>query len=315
MTNLEGVTAVVVTWNSGGLAERQLRALEPAFAAGLRMVLFDNGSVDGSPERLEAFVAQWPFAASVTLLRSDTNAGFCAGVNAATMAALGADPPAGWIWMLNADAEVTAGTAQAMLDVLRETSAGVVSPGLGDRHSIRVNAWPKMFWAPAQYWLAAVRHGRRWWRSGRYMGSCALFDAEAVRQLITRDGHFQDAALFMDGDELDVALRLRALGWDSVVAGEAAQLHPGGPRTLARTKVSKARQYYQSRNNVIVARRWLPRWQFWPLLGLRMARDHSWFARTRIAGHHPHPGAYLAGVRDALLGRTGRWAGHPPDNR
>lgn len=312
---IERATAVVVAWNSGGLAVEQLAALEPAFAAGMRMVLLDNGSVDGSFEWMAAFLHDWPHAAHVDLARSDANLGFCAGVNFCVERALAAEPPPDYIWMLNPDARVSDSTARELVRALEESHEGIASPaGDGPVH-FAVDAWPRAFWAPDRFWVAHTPPNRAWWPAGRYKGSCAMFDAGLVRRLIERFGEFQDSGFFMDADEWETTLRARALGRGVVLARDAVEDHPGGWRTLAPTRLSEARQYYQSRNLVVAGRRWIPGWKFWPLLGARIVVNCSWFMRMRLKGHKPHERAYFTGLFDGLRGRTGRWSRHPRANR
>lgn len=314
--DLSRVTAVVLVWNSGELEIKQLERLQPAFEAGLRMVLLDNGSVDGSFQTIERFLSGWPFARAVDLVRSDTNLGFCAGVNFATARAVAAQPQPEYIWMLNPDADVTRDTATELLTTLLESGAAVASPaGQGPRY-IPESAWRREFWAPPRFCLAAVPAAVRWWPTGRYQGSCALFAMRAVDHLIATRGEFLDSALFMDADEWEASLRLRRAGFGVVLARDAVVHHPPGHRSLAKTQLSAARQYYQSRNPVIIAKRLLPGWQFWPLLALRIARDLSWFLRLRLGRvQSPHEATYLVGVLDALRGKTGRWSRHPDANR
>ncbi len=75
--------------------------------------------------------------------------------------------------------------------------------------------------------------------------------------------------------------------------------------------MAAARQYYQSRNAIVVARRFMPAWQFWLALPIHLARDLSWFARLRIRGVAPNEKAYILGAIDGLRGKMGRWKHHP----
>jgi GT2 family glycosyltransferase len=137
-----------------------------------------------------------------------------------------------------------------------------------------------------------------------------LFDARLVRDLVARDGHFLDESLFLDWDEWDVSLRAVSLGHPVVAALRCKASHHSaaafGPSPMAPT-----RQYYRSRNALIVARRHLPAWYFWALLPVHVARDISFLLRLFVTGKRPAGRAYLEGAVDAMRGKRGRWRKHP----
>jgi len=308
---IERVTAVVVAWNSGGLAVEQLAALEPAFAAGMRMVLLDNGSVDGSFERMSVYLHDWPHAAHVDLARSDENLGFCAGVNFCVERALAAEPPPDYIWMLNPDAHVSEQTLTEMLAVAELSGQPIVSPGalVGTGNA---PPWPRSFWWPP--WREMSENRPRWWTAASYHGACAIFSTGLVRSLATADGYFLDPALFMYMDERDVIQRAARFGASVVASRDALVAHSGGS-LRAPTVVAAARQYYNSRNRVLVARKHLPHRDILWMLPVRVARDLVWLGRLKFTGQGANLGAYFTGLFDGLRSRTGRWSRHPRANR
>jgi GT2 family glycosyltransferase len=151
----------------------------------------------------------------------------------------------------------------------------------------------------------------RWFRAGLYPGSCTLFEAKLVRELIARDGQFLDAELFLDWDEWDCTRRADRLGARVILSRDAPEDHDASSRTSGKSPMAAARQYYQSRNAIVVGRRYMPAWQFWLTLPLHLARDFSWFARLRLKGAEPNEKAYTLGAIDGLRGKMGRWKHHP----
>lgn len=298
-------------WNSGRVCLNLLRSLEAEFAAGLGMIIVDNASADDSVAVVERFLAGWQYAQRVEIVRSSENLGFCGGVNLGTEYALAADPEPSFLWLLNPDAIVPAGTLRELLEVAEESRAGVVCVHTNTWFPVP-ESWPAIFWLPPRLWSRPFPDERRWAETGCYVGSCAVFDAPLIRRLIARDGHFQDPALFMDWDEWETSLRIRRLGGHVVRARDARQVHDLSSRTFGGTRIASARQYYKSRNTVVVARRHMSARAFWPLLLLHVARDVSWLVRRRLRGEQSNVRDYLEGTFHAVRGRTGRWSKHPP---
>jgi len=305
------VTAVVLNWNTADLCISTVESLAGAFSEGLRIVLVDNGSQDDSAARLRSFLTDRAVADSVELVESETNLGFTGGVNLGTRHALAAEPAPDFIWLLNPDAHVVPETARELVAVARESGAGIASAPEGGPGMAGHGHWPQPFYLSPQTFMVRRREGERWLETGRCAGWCAVVDARLAKALIARDGHFEDERLFLDWDEWDLTLRAKALGWRSVAALRVVAEHDGFGRTFGTTPMAAARQYYQSRNAIAVARRNLPAWQFWPMLAVRLARDFSWFARLRLRGTTPNEKAYVKGLIDGLRGATGRWKHHP----
>lgn len=305
------VTAVVLTWNTADLAIQTIRSLEGAFSEGLRIVLVDNGSIDDSVGRIRAYLEETGYGDAVTLVASETNLGFPGGVNLGTEHALRTKPPPDYIWTLNPDAVVEPETMRELVAVAQESGAGIVGVGGGGGLYSTPNAWPLAFFTTPPFRMKEPPLELRWWPAGRYGGSCALFDAGLVRELIAHDGSFLDASLFLDWDEWDCTRRAARLGASVVLSRDAHEMHDAFGRTFGPSPMAAARQYYQSRNAIAVSRRFMPRWMFWPTLPLHLLRDLSWFLRLRLRGTQPNEKAYLAGAVDGLRGRMGRWKHHP----
>lgn len=305
------VTAVIVNWRTADESIRSIVSLQAAFSTNLRIVLVENGSTDDSPERLAAYIQANALEAYVSLLVSGENLGFCGGVNLGVAHALADDPPPDFIWTLNPDAVVGPATLHELVAVAAESGAQIVSPGQANMHYRHPAAWPRVFFLTPRSFNRRFDPAQRWVETGLYGGSCALFDVALVRKLISSDGHFLGEALFMDWDEWECTRRAARWGARIALARDAPEDHPWEGRTFGRSRMAATRQYYQSRNAVVVARRYMPWWQFWPVLPLRLMRDASWFARLRLRGVQPNEWAYVLGAVDAFRGRMGRWKHHP----
>jgi GT2 family glycosyltransferase len=304
------VTAVIVTWHSAPDTLALLAALREAFAEGLRGVIVDNASGDGTAEAVALAVnADSALRGAIRVVAEAENGGFTGGVNRGVNEALAGECRPRFIWLLNPDGIATAETLREMLVVATESGADITTVLVGGRY-LEPDAWPRpLYGRPPDHWSSRAQG--RWWPVGSYGGASVLFRSALVDRLIRTDGFFQDPELFMYWDEWDTTLRAKRFGVKTVVAAGARFQHPDGVRTLGDTADARFRQYYMARNVVIVSRRNMPAWQFWAVLPIHFARDLAWFVRVWRAGRQPHPWCYILGTIDAFLGRRGRWSRHP----
>lgn len=112
---------VIVNYRTPGLVLDLLDSLEGQIEAGLdEIVVVDNGSGDGSAERLERSIAARGLTRFCRVLRSDRNGGFSAGTNAGIRSA-----DANFYLLLSSDTLVRKG---AVLELLQQMQA---HPGVG----------------------------------------------------------------------------------------------------------------------------------------------------------------------------------------
>ncbi len=103
------LTILIVTWNSWGDLQRCLESIRRAGAGELEVLVFDNGSSDGTVDKLRA---QYP---EVRLEQSPVNLGLPPAVNRALAAARG-----DYVMLLDVDTEVKPGTATRLLRFMEE---------------------------------------------------------------------------------------------------------------------------------------------------------------------------------------------------
>jgi GT2 family glycosyltransferase len=95
-TRSPDIDVVIVNWNGGAAVIDSARS---GLEFGARVIVVDNGSSDGSAERLEQELPQ------VGMVRMGRNAGFAAACNRGV-----ADGGAEFVFLLNPDARITGGT-------------------------------------------------------------------------------------------------------------------------------------------------------------------------------------------------------------
>jgi N-acetylglucosaminyl-diphospho-decaprenol L-rhamnosyltransferase len=223
---------VAVTYSPGDTLRGFLESLGSATTVPVEVVLADNGSTDGAPERA---AAEHPH---VRLLRTGGNIGYGAAANAGL-----ADATGRWALVANPDVRFEPGSVDELLAAAaRWPRAATVGPAIrtpdgelypsardlpalstGIGHALLGWAWP------ANPWTTRYRRERESPRerpAGWLSGSCFLVDLAAFRSV----GGF-DPGYFMYFEDVDLAERLGRRGWLHVYAPSAVVVHEGGHAT------------------------------------------------------------------------------------
>ncbi len=284
------VRVVVVTYDSGGHLEDFLTSLRRASRAPVPVVVADNGSTDGAPERAST-------APGVRLLRTGGNVGYGAAANAGLRAG-GTEP---WVLVANPDIVFSPGSIDALVAAAdRLPRAGTVGPRI---HTAAGRLYPSArrvpslsrgighalfgwIW-PTNPWTAAYRREQgdpREGPTGWLSGSCLLVRREAFEAV----GGF-DEGFFMYFEDLDLCERIGRAGWDNVYVPSVLVTHAGGHSTRAHA-VPMQRAHHASAYRYL-SRRYAAPWQ----LPLRLAlRAGLWgrFQLSRVVdrvGHGAQP--------------------------
>lgn len=225
---LRNVTAVVLNWRTPDLTERAVRALIGDGVPADRIVVVDNGSDDGSAERLrDAF-------AEARILALDENRGFAVANNA------GAEqlPGAAYLFV-NSDAFVhSPGSVSALLRRLEAPHAGLAVPRLRNPDlSLQPNVVPPS--APAVELVRTSGLSRfvpndlrpdwstHWDHATARPIAAAIGAVVAVRADAWSDlGGFDERRL-MYAEDLDLFWRARLRGWETWFEPAAEFVHLG----------------------------------------------------------------------------------------
>ncbi len=210
MTDQAAVAAVVVGWNRFDDTRRCLELLH-ASESPQSVVLVDNGSSDGSPERLSLL---FPDA---QIVRSPRNLGFAGGANLGIREALRSG--AAFVWLLNNDAEAEPGTSQALVaEAERDTRVGVVGGVIYGRGG-RIHTWG----GGTIGWTGVARLAAGPGPLDYVSGACMLLRRGLLEEL----GGF-DERFFFYYEDADLCRRARAAGWRLAVAPAARVVHTVG---------------------------------------------------------------------------------------
>lgn len=237
------VLAVVVNWNGGEANELCLASLLAGGLAEEDVVFVDNGSKDGSLERVRA---RFPKA---SILANGANLGFGEGANRG--AALALEEGADFVFFVNNDVTLPAGTLEALVRALAaDDTLGIVGPRV---------LYPG---EPARVWCAGgmltwrqnlstlLGHGSPdgpEWRVNRqvdYVAGCAMLVRRAVFERI---GDL-DARYFAYMEDVEYCLRARRAGFGVLTVGEVECRH--APSSATGGGYNPRRKYMQGVNSV-----------------------------------------------------------------
>lgn len=238
-----------MTYSPGESLEAFLSSLWTASSAPLEVVLADNGSTDGAPQRAAAADDR------VRLLPTGGNLGYG---RAANVGAAGAAEE--WILIANPDIVWSPGAIDRLVDAAdRWPTAGSLGPAIRTPDGAlypSARAFPSLgrgvghallgWWWPTNPWTASYRRERGVpveGPTGWLSGSCLLVRREAF----TAVGGF-DPTYFMYFEDLDLCRRLAEAGWLNVHVPSAVVTHFGGhatSRAPARMLAAHHRSAYQ----------------------------------------------------------------------
>src|SRR5262245_26121383 len=213
------VSVIVVNWNGRDLLNSCFESLERQTWPNTEFILVDNGSTDGSRELLARWADRLPDAQAVLL---PTNTGFCKGNNIAFSRARGE-----WIALLNTDAVAEPDwLAELMRFGQLDTRIGMLAS--------------KVLLQNPRNVIDKVGHLIYWDGQNRGRGSQAADvgqfenpeetlwpDACAAmyhRRVFEETGGF-DEEFFAFGDDADLGMRARLLGWKAWYVPSAVVHH------------------------------------------------------------------------------------------
>ncbi|MGW4398573.1 glycosyltransferase family 2 protein [Amycolatopsis nivea] len=241
------VGVVTVTYFPGETLEKFLDTLDKATDRDVHVVVADNASTDGAPEKAAE-------RENVTLVSIGENVGYGTAANRG-VAAL--DDSYGWVVVVNPDLEWEPGSLDALIEVagrwprgaafgpLIHDLDGTVYPsarllpsfGRGIGHAVFGKIWSGNPWTREYRQENAAPVERT---SGWLSGSCQLFRREAFDSV----GGF-DTRYFMYFEDVDLGDRLAKAGWQNVYAPSSSVMHIGGHST-ARASAKMLRAHHAS---------------------------------------------------------------------
>lgn len=243
---------VIVNYNGGAYLERTLKTLHAQTLRDFRIIVVDNGSTDGSVDRLPTGPME------TVLVRVGRNLGFAAGNNLAIREHVRAE----WLVLLNPDAFPRPDWLERFIDAARanppysffgcrmlDANDPTRLDGVGDVYHVSGLPW---------------RDGHGCPDGPAYDAPCEIFAPCAAAALYrTRDvveaGAF-DEDFFCYTEDVDLGFRLRLLGHRCLYVPTAVVEHVGSGITGVR---SDFQLYHGHRNLAWTYLKNMPGWLFW----------------------------------------------------
>jgi hypothetical protein len=216
------VTAIVLNWCNERDTAACLESLAASHYDALTVLLVDNGSPDGSGDRLHARFAATPY------LQTGANLGYAGGNNRGMQWAL--EQGADYLLVLNNDTVIDADCAARLVDTAVAHGAAVVAP------QIRYFDAPDRVWYGGGVFSRPRAIGVHHLHGGLsnstepvqvtfVTGCCFLIRADAVRDI----GGF-DESFFAYVEDAELSVRLAASGRTMLYEPRARVLHRIQPR-------------------------------------------------------------------------------------
>ncbi len=235
----------IVNYRTGALVVECLRSLAGEIAAcpGLRVIVVDNRSGDGSDGLIAAAIAQEGWSGWAELVRAPVNGGFSYGNNMAVRVARESRrPQPAYYWILNPDTQVRPGALSELIDFLEANpKAGIAGSRLFNGDG---SPWPFAFRFPSIW--SELASGLRLGFAGRLLEKHVVLrrmgdQAEQVdwlpgASMLVRREVFDTVGLMDEGyflyfEETDFCLAARRAGWATWYVPQSGVMHIAGQST------------------------------------------------------------------------------------
>lgn len=263
---MASIWIVIVNYRTANLAIDCLNSLSTQFPGmdGVRVIVADNNSGDGSVEKLDGAIMREDWGGWVEVIPLSENGGFAFGNNAGIRKAIDAAEPVDYIMLLNPDTIVLPGAIKALTDFMdAHPEVGIAGGELEDAEG-QVEYSAHDFPSPLGELGGAARLGLldRLLRRNevgnilrKEAHQCEWVSGASMifrRQLI-EDVGLMDEGYFLYFEEVDYCRRAQQAGWQCWYVPESRVVHLEGASTGIRAKARRRAGYwYDSRRRYFV---------------------------------------------------------------
>ena len=268
---ISSLNIIIVNWNAGQQLHDCLNSIHSARQNGFvlsRVVVVDNASSDNSLDGLD------DLPLPLVIIRNKENKGFATACNQGA-----AECDGDYLLFLNPDTRLFDKSLSVPLEFMedkRNRRVGICGIQLVDEKgqiSRTCAYFPNLLRLTAQAVGLNKFPGLK--RAGVHMSEWNHQTDKSVNQVIgafffMRSSVFNalqgfDERFFVYFEEVDLSLRAKYAGWDSVYLAGAQAFHAGGGTSC---QVKATRLFYSLRSRLIYGFKHFPSWQAWILLGV-----------------------------------------------
>jgi len=289
------VAIVILNWNGYDVTRECLASLSKIDYPNYEIVLVDNGSTDGSPERL---VAEFP---GITVIRNKENLGFTGGNNVGIRRAL--EENADYVFLLNNDTVVAANFLSELIRAGEsDKRIGLLNPKI-----FYFEPSNRIWYAGGSFniWkgIASHRGSRRVDRGLHdlqeevtFITGCAfLIKTEVIRKI-----GMLDECFFYTCEDTDWTIRSLNAGYKALYAPSSVIWHKES-LDVKRNAGKAFRDFYNVRNSLLLARKHAKAYH-WPSFLFCLALMVSYrTAGYLIRGEFDRVRAIYRGLRDGFF--------------
>ncbi len=305
MNSKQSVAIILLNWNTYQDSYECLKSLESLTYTNFHVFLVDNGSTDGSLEKLMKDKESGKFHVELTFVQSETNLGCPGGNNLGIKKAY--EQGYDFYWMLNTDTYVESNTLSTLVDAIRsDKEIGMVGSKI-------LYADTKFIWSAGgnlnPYKGTTTQIGIDEEDYGQYdkmkevtflVGCSMLFSKELVDSI----GFLEEDYFFLYEDT-DYNLKAIKAGWKLVYVPSSIVYHK---ETAKKTDLSPYYAYYLIRNGYLMVSRLNNqyKWLAFLYLIIRIIKFHKVFVLNR-ANKLRRSKLILKGAFHGLQNRTGQY--------
>jgi len=245
------VTFITVSWNGRELLDACLASVfQYTVGMPIEVIVIDNASSDGSAAMVEQ---KYPL---VKLIKNEDNKGFGAGCNQGIAIARGE-----YIFLLNPDGRLRAGTTQELVDFMDEhPDVGACAPLIRNsdgsiQQSVRrfptplsqvfilfkLRRFSSRIPILRNYFALDFDYARDLQEIDQPMGAAMLIR----RSVLDRVGGF-DERFFLWFEEVDLCRRIKSAGWKIIYCARAEIVHQGGKSFARQSILERQKNFFRS---------------------------------------------------------------------
>jgi N-acetylglucosaminyl-diphospho-decaprenol L-rhamnosyltransferase len=236
------ILIIILNYRTPDLTVQCLESLGPELGAGNRVIVVDNFSEDGSPEKIGKAIQESGWGGWASVMPLPHNKGYAAGNNAAIREALAWPEPPRYIHILNPDTIILKGAIKALIDFMdSHPQAGIAGSYLqcldGTPQSSAFR-FPNIINELDHGLRLGIVHKRltKWYIVLDFSDKPQLADWVCGASFIVRTEVFKTCGLLDEGfflyfEEVDFCLHVKRAGWECWSVPESKVIHLVGQST------------------------------------------------------------------------------------